>query len=291
MDTNWSIDNVQVQTISWCNRCCPFCPSQKIPRTRELMTLETYQCVLRELASIGFSVRFSPYLMGEPLLDKRIPDLIGMASHMLPKAKLLLQTNGDALTIEKGLAIFKGGLHKLVINCYDGRDKHVEKMRDIGRQLAERIPGCRFIKADFHWMIRPERPDHITREIVVEDKTRWTKDGQDNWAGNVPGIEIPKEPLRRSCFRPFRQLFVHYNGNVVLCCCDWQGEVVFGNLRESSLVELYEGPTAREYRTKLAQKNRRIKLCEVCDFRGNHPLGWRLTWHALALLNRVLEQR
>ena len=291
MDLHWKIDNVQVQTISWCNRCCPFCPSQKIDRRRELMPLETYKCVLNELASIGFSGRFSPYLMGEPLLDDRIPQFIGMASTILPRAKLLLQTNGDALTIEKGIAMFDNGLHKLVINCYDGRDNHVEKMRAIGRQLAKCLPECRCIRADFHWMIRPEHPGRIAREIVIEDKTHWTRDGQDNWAGNVPGIKVPREPLKRSCFRPFKQLFVHHSGNVVLCCCDWKGEVVFGNLREARLIEVYDGPIANKYRANLTQKDRGMALCKACDFRGNHPLGWRLIWHALGVINRIQQER
>lgn len=273
MPANWKINHVQVQTISWCNRSCSFCPSQKFPRKLELISLETYQRVLDELASLGFSGRFSPYLQGEPLLDRRLPKLVAMARQTLPQAKLLIQTNGDALTVEKGLALFEAGLHKLIINCYDNHEQ-ASRMQDIAREIARRQSDLRYIKSSFYRMIRPEYHGQISLEIAIEDKTGWKEDTKENWAGNILGAL--KEPLRKSCFRPFEQLYVHYNGNVVLCCCDWKGEVIFGNLLETSLLEVYSSPIATKYRENLAKKNRKMRLCEVCDYRGTHRLRDRL---------------
>ncbi len=273
MPANWKINHVQVQTISWCNRSCSFCPSQKFPRKLELISLETYQRVLDELASLGFSGRFSPYLQGEPLLDRRLPKLVAMARQTLPQAKLLIQTNGDALTVEKGLALFEAGLHKLIINCYDNHEQ-ASRMQDIAREIARRQSDLRYIKSSFYRMIRPEYHGQISLEIAIEDKTGWKEDTKENWAGNILGAL--KEPLRKSCFRPFEQLYVHYNGNVVLCCCDWKGEVIFGNLLETSLLEVYSSPIATKYRENLAKKNRKMRLCEVCDYRGTYRLRDRL---------------
>jgi radical SAM protein with 4Fe4S-binding SPASM domain len=271
---NWKINHVQVQTISWCNRSCAFCPSQKFPRKLEFMSLETYQRVLEELASLEFSGRFSPYLQGEPLLDNRMPELLAMARQTLPRAKILIQTNGDALTVEKGLALFEAGLHKLIVNCYDNHGDQVSRMQDIAREMARRHSSLSYIEGGFYRMIRSEHHAQISREITIEDKTWWKEDTRENWAGNIPGAL--KEPLRKSCFRAFEQLYVHYNGNVVLCCCDWKGEVVFGNLMQASLPEVYSSPVAAKYRKNLAKKNRKMKLCEVCNYRGKHPLVNRL---------------
>ncbi len=138
MSYPWEINHVQVQTISWCNRSCAFCPSQKFPRKLEFMSLETYQRVLDELASLGFSGRFSPYLQGEPLLDNRMPQLVAMARQTLPQAKILIQTNGDALTVEKGLALFEAGLHKLIVNCYDNDGVQVPQRHNLIRANNEK---------------------------------------------------------------------------------------------------------------------------------------------------------
>jgi MoaA/NifB/PqqE/SkfB family radical SAM enzyme len=276
MTPKWKINHVQVQTISWCNRSCSFCPSQKLERKLELMSLETYQRVLDELAAIGFSGRFSPYLQGEPLLDKRLPQLVAMASKTLPNAKLLIQSNGDFLKADNGLLLFEAGLHKLIINAYDDDGGRISHLSEIVREIVKKMPDVKFIRGDFRRMIRLEPQRHISREVCIEDKTAWKRDTQDNWAGNVPLIPPLKQPLKKSCFRPFTQLYVQHNGNVVLCCCDWKGEVVFGNLNEASLVEVFSGELATMYRENLARKNRKMKLCELCDFKAKRPITYTL---------------
>jgi radical SAM protein with 4Fe4S-binding SPASM domain len=237
------------------------------------MSLETYQRVLDELAAIGFSGRLSPYLQGEPLLDKRMPELLAMARNTLPRAKLLIQTNGDALTVETGLALFEAGLHKLIINCYDDKEQ-VSRIQEIVRTMVGKQPDLSFIKGGLARMIRSEHPDQIRREIAIDDKTWWEKDSAQNWAGNIPGAVT--EPFKKSCIRPFHNLSVHFNGDVVLCCCDWKGEVVFGNLMKASLPEVYSSSIATRYRENLAKKNRQMKLCEVCDYRGGFLWRYRL---------------
>ncbi len=284
MAPKWKIEHVQTQTISWCNRSCSFCPSQKFDRKPQLMSLETYQRVLDELASLGFSGRFSPYLQGEPLLDKRLPQLVGMASAALPNAKLLIQTNGDFLTVDRGLALFEAGLHKLIINCYDDQGDQVTRIRELVGTMLNNNPDIKYCKGNFRRMTRFEPAGHISREICLEDKASWQTDTQENWAGNVPDIPRLQEPLNQWCRRPFSQLYVHYNGNVVLCCCDWKGEVVFGNLNEASLTEVFSSPIATRYRENLAKKNRRMKLCELCNYPGKSPVLYSLKYY----LNRMI---
>ena len=288
MTSQWKINHVQVQTISRCNRSCAFCPSQKFPRKLEFMSLETYQKVLDELASIGFSGRFSPYLQGEPLLDKRMPELVAMARATLPKAKLLIQTNGDALTVEKGLALFEAGLHKMIINCYDDEDQ-VFRIQSLVREMARRQPDLKFIKGRLARMVRSEHPDQIRREIAIDDKTWWKEDTAQNWAGNISGGLT--EPFRKSCIRPFHNLCVHFNGDVVLCCCDWKGEVIFGNLMKASLPEVYSSPIAARYRENLVKKDRNMKLCDVCDYRGGFLLRYRLMFFFFRLLNNARNMK
>jgi radical SAM protein with 4Fe4S-binding SPASM domain len=283
---NWKINHVQVQTISWCNRSCAICPSQKFPRKLEFMSLETYPRVLEELASLGFSGRFSPYLQGEPLLDKRMPELLARARATLPQAKLLIQSNGDALTVEKGLALFEAGLHKLIINCYDDGEQ-LSRVQDVVREMVGRQFDLRLIKGSLARMTRSEHRSQIRREIAIENKTWWKADTADNWAGNIPGALT--QPLKKWCFRPFNQLYVHFNGNVVLCCCDWKGEVIFGNLTEASLSEVYSSPIATEYRQNLAKKNRKMKLCEICDYRGKYKLIYRLMLFISRLGNKARD--
>jgi radical SAM protein with 4Fe4S-binding SPASM domain len=282
MSLQWEIKHVQVQTINKCNRSCAFCPSEKFPRQLKLMPLEIYQRVLTGLAALGFTGRFSPYLQGESLLDNRLPQLLSLAREALPRAKVLIQTNGDALTVEKGLALFGAGLHKLIINCYDDQAQ-VARIRGVVREMVQRRTDLQLVNGNLGRMIRPEQGP-IRREIAIDDKTWWQEDTAENWGGNIPGA-LP-QPLRKSCIRPFQQLYVHANGNVVLCCCDWKGEVVFGNVMEANLSEILSGPLPTRYRQNLARKNRQMKLCEVCNYRGDFRLREKL----VQMLSRLGHQ-
>ncbi len=233
------------------------------------MSLDTYRRVLQELASIRFDGRFSPYLMNEPLVDKRLPRLLAMAREILPAAVILIQTNGDLLTVEKGVHFFEAGLHKLIINCYDDINHRISRLREMAGEISGRVPGLKVAAKSSLAIIRSKQGHRSALEISVHDQTSRKPANSTNRAGNVPLVRVPKEPLKRSCYRPFVQLFVRYNGDVVLCCNDWKGEVVFGNLNNENLASIYGCDLARKYREKLAKKDRRMKLCEICDYHGN----------------------
>ena len=56
---------IQIQTVSWCNRSCAFCPSGKFPVPKTFMALDVYQRIIEQLHDLRFAGRISPYLMNE----------------------------------------------------------------------------------------------------------------------------------------------------------------------------------------------------------------------------------
>jgi len=270
VDQHLSIEHVQVQTISWCNRSCAFCPSQKFDVDRALMPLSTYERLLDELRAIPFRGRFSPYLMNESLLDVRLASLLRMARDRLPGCFQFISTNGDALDVRRGVELFEAGLDSLTINCYDSEAGRLDRLTAIAAAIADRVPNVRLLDGatPFRTMVTPGAGERWPR-ICVRDCRRFTIDTLDNIAGNVPGARLPAKPIAASCYRPFVQLHIRYNGDVVLCHCDWKGEVVFGNIGRSSLDEIYNSSLARRYRDSLTRADRRLPLCARCDFGGS----------------------
>jgi radical SAM protein with 4Fe4S-binding SPASM domain len=268
MDRHLGIRHVQVQTISWCNRSCGFCPSQKFEIERASMPLASYQRVLDELRIIGFTGRFSPYLNNESLLDRRLVDLIGMARRSLPASLLFISTNGDGLDAERAAAMFAAGLDSLTINCYDDRGDRIRRIRAMADELCGRVPALgRADGATFREMVTCFG-NGSRRKICVRDCTGFHVGNMTNIAGNVPGAPVPRQPLKLACYRPFEQLHVRYNGEVVLCHCDWKGEVVFGNINDRPLADIYNSAIAEYYRERLSNLDRQLRLCRQCDFSG-----------------------
>ena len=90
---------IQIQTVSWCNRSCAFCPSGKFPVPKTFMALDVYQRIIEQLHDLRFAGRISPYLMNESLLDKRLPELIAFTRERCPDSWIAINTNGDALSV------------------------------------------------------------------------------------------------------------------------------------------------------------------------------------------------
>ena len=266
-----NLKHVQVQTVSWCNRSCAFCPSQTFPIERTYMELDTYEKLISELAAMNFAGRFSPFLMNEPLLDKRLPDLVALTRKQLPDVSMVLLTNGDAITIDKCVALLRAGVNRLILSCYDDVEQ-VERMREFAREVCDLQPGVKNVTLWNRGFVT-----NATRQILVRDCTGYSVEALTNRAGNTPDATELPQPLKLSCTRPFDQLHVRYNGDVVLCGCDWKGEVVFGNIRQQSLDECWNGDLAQEYRRHLGNKDRALDLCSECDYRGTPLRDFRVS--------------
>jgi len=58
-----------------------------------------------------------------------------------------------------------------------------------------------------------------------------------------------------------------WNGDVVPCCIDFYGDYVIGNVKYSSLKELWNNKKMGHLRKALKQKKHdKIKICSKCDF-------------------------
>ena len=90
-----------------------------------------------------------------------------------------------------------------------------------------------------------------------------------NRAGNVKTMDKAIKPLPLMCERPFKQLCITAAGKAVLCSSDWLTEVVAGDLRNTSLRDIWFGDKLKSYRENLASYNRNQKLCNTCSYQKN----------------------
>jgi len=134
--------DINIETQTTCNRKCVYCPNFTHERPYKKMSIALFRKIIDELSRVGYRdhVTFSGY--GEPLIDKRLPDMSLYVREKLPKAKIRIHTNGDFLTpaIRKKLEKMKveikisrhdvnlegenlynrGGLVKVKNNCMAG---------------------------------------------------------------------------------------------------------------------------------------------------------------------------
>ena len=264
---------IQIQTVSWCNRSCVFCPSGKFPVDKVFMPAEIYHRIINQLQAINYAGRISPYLMNESLLDKRLPELLAYTRAHCPESWIAINTNGDALSEALLDRLFDAGLNSLDVNAYDSPAQHTKHV-----ELATRFTAWRrditFRTGYSNPFFQGDNIPRHTKLLNCRDMSFWeprflaktaTPDMQ-NRSGNIPGARQVTAPLPLGCQRPSQQMYVNYRGEAILCCNDWRSEVIMGDTAQATLAEIWVNDKYQRYRHSLQQKNRAMPLCDTCDY-------------------------
>jgi radical SAM protein with 4Fe4S-binding SPASM domain len=238
-----------------CNRACVFCPRvdpKVFPNINEHIPLALYEKAMAELAEVEYDGMILYSGFGEPLLYKQVEVLLQLSKRYCPKVRMEMVTNGDLLTTGRLRSLFDAGLDTLLISMYDGPEQEevfTGMMREVGLTGKQVVLRKRWLPPEQHYGITL-----VNRSGMVE----------------IPelGIGKLKEPMKRRCFYPFYQVVVDYDGSVLLCTHDWGKKLVVGNLNHQSIHDLWNSPTIRRVRLRLANADRNFAPCNVCDADG-----------------------
>lgn len=278
---------IQVQTQYGCNARCTFCPmGREDNQIRGRMDDATYAHVVDQAVTGGAKV-FSPYLQNDPLVDREIDQRIAYVierrgRRAFPKTKLI--TNGALLTEERAHTLIRSGLDYLVFSVH-GIDatvydpvmqgpsfettlRNVETFVRVKRELGARRPGVEV------WAVRTQEV-----EAQLPEARRFWKDRNikfkarelDNRAHpeitNNTDLAVEDVTWRFAdhCTIPFWRAWILWNGDVVLCCVDWERRHIFGNIKETPLRDIWNGPEFRAYRTRMRNGDLSGTLCENCQ--------------------------
>ena len=248
-----------------CNRRCDFCPwsnpewrsshFQNVTDNNGILHLQTevYEGVMKDLNKVGFKGGIIYSAFSEPFLYKHLEEVIKISKEQCPESRIEINTDGDFLTIDKLNTIFEAGLTRLDVSVYDGPDK-VKPFEDLRVEAG-------LNKEQFH-----------IRERWYAPEENFGIAGLNNRAGAsiMPEINVNKldAPLKRKCFYPFYQIMVDFDGAVLLCNHDWDKRLILGNVKETSILDIWNSEKYKEVRGNLANANRNHSPCNRCDANG-----------------------
>lgn len=276
---------IQIQTTSRCNGNCSICPYSQVKNEfpQGNMDINLFKKIIDEIADYDVK-EIHPFLMNEPLMDRRIFEFIEYIKQKIPSVVIKVNTNGSLLNKEKA--------EMLANSKVDYVDFHVEGIRkDTYEKIMtslnlektlERIEYFLSFKKPFIKDVRAGVAPNILQEGELEEyREYWhnrgvrvvTFIGMDR-AGNINheglvGGDIENTKLRGCKMdRHLRWFHILFNGDVVLCCEDYRREIVLGNIRNQSIYEIWH---SSEYETVRAKINSKEEcetnfLCNRCYF-------------------------
>jgi len=233
MDTDKLFNNIAIETVSVCNRRCPFCPMSKDSGPKGLMPEKLFDKILKELKELNFKdrVAFSNY--GEPLLDTRLPRFVKKVRDELDPAIIWVSTNGDFLTSKKFRELVTAGMTVFHVAQHDAEPSEAVK--------------------ELFSVITRDEWKYISYEVVGENTVTLN-----NRAGSVD-VET---------FYPFncapQYLIVRWNGEVCMCCNDYYNEVKLGNINDEKLIDVWNKPFYRKIRDDIKRGKFNLDTCRRC---------------------------
>lgn len=239
-DTNL-FNDINIETTTACNKRCSYCPNSVFDRgllaNERLMDEDLFKKIIDELAEINFDGRISPHSYGESLLDKRLGSLMTYTRKKLPKARLEIFTSGDLLTPDLYKRLIDAGVDRFYVS------QHGETMS------KNMVLLYQFLKEN------PDKKKVVTYGVVTPETPLC------NRGGLVNPATINLEPR---CSSPSNPVVIDYKGDVVLCCNDYLGSVIFGNVEDKSLVEIWKSEKYKLIRNQLRKRIYQLDLCKKC---------------------------
>ncbi len=263
------MDILQIETINVCNAKCDFCPVMKIKERRAPMDMPLFRSIIDQAHEVK-PKEIMPFLNGEPLLDSLLVERIAYINDKMPGTPVTFYSNGALLTEKWINALSSVNISRINFSINAVSDSGRRASMGLGLEETigniERLHNrCGNISISVSAIMDTT---YLTPDQMLEFMEFWRAKGvtptlfhNGNWAGktrktcNTGG----------SCGRPETTMTILADGTVALCCYDLLGEVSFGNVKSSSLKEIWECEGLEEYRFKnLAGRRGELKLCKDC---------------------------
>lgn len=274
---------LQIEVTTSCNSDCVMCPHKKLTRPKGHMDFELYKKIIAEATDWSVPlVQLSGF--GETLMDRRISDRVRYAKdRSIPFVRL--NTNGSLMNSTVAEDLVSSGIDEILISVDHGKKEEYEAIRrnlnfdtvsgnisylvEIRNKNGNTKPaiGINAVAQDKSLNQVQSVYERFSSEVdYITFQTAW------NWTGSVK-TDTPltnKNRTRFPCPYPWHFLNVSWNGDVSICCTDYDNAVLVGNITDQTLYDVWH---SREYSRlraiHMAGAFHQIPVCQACNNAAN----------------------
>ena len=251
-DTN----EIRIETSTACNARCVFCswPTDDFTRPKTIMPMDVYKFYIdKAISELGEKLQETTVSgFGEAFIDKTIVDKIRYATEAGLGVHIL--TNGSMLTKEMVDEIYDIGVLDLRFSLHTVNSDHYDKIMN----YSNKNYGLDNVMETVNYSIdnKPINTDVIiTADIVdinkndVDELVNTFDDrcfleiwGPHNWVYGKEYRSRSAPNTYDTCGRPFNgPIQLQIAGDIIMCCFDFNNQMVLGNFKDQTLAEIYEG--------------------------------------------------
>lgn len=275
--------NLLIEVTNYCNNECVFCYNDCMSRKRRFIDRNICKKVLKEAYDLGMrEVGF--YVVGEPLLDKRLSEFIALAKK-IGYEYIYLTTNGILANLNRVKELYNSGLNsiKFSINATNIEDYIIVHGTDKFNTVIKNLTDV------YRWKIESNIKLKVYVSFITLDITKnkfeidnLFKDKCDeyvvmpaiNQGGLIPQITqiSTKEQtdingnFKLPCSYPFNSVIVTSEGYLTACCMDFENLLAYANLNNTSLEEAWNNFTISQFRKQHINNDVSGTICANCIY-------------------------
>jgi len=262
---------IRIENCSLCNARCIICPREKLTRPQVIMTNKHFAYLVDQAKDLGADL-ISIFGFGEPLIDRDIVWKVQYCSNL--GLDTFITTNASLLNTDAAYGLISAGLSHIRFSCHGVYDNYeaVHKPLKFGKVIRNIY---NFIK------VNNVRYGHSCKVSMTVIPMHGETIGEIRsfWFDSVDYLEIWRphnfaygkayrkgESTRRTCFRPFNgPLQINADGMAMVCCFDFNGEMIVGCTRSQTLEEIIKGAYFRDIRERHERGDFDGLPCKTCD--------------------------
>ena len=273
-------NDIRIEVCTACNYDCIICCRDTFTRKIEVMSTDLFRALLETIRSETDQYELVTFAgFGEPLLDPHFVDKVRIAREMGFRTTVL--TNGYMLTPELFAVLDGLGMESVRLSFYGmDRESYDEVHRGPKGSYERVVHNLETICA------LPRTTQVLMTLNVVEGlNDRIMQAWIDHWEPRADLVEVwrphnwvdghdfrkllPRQ--RKSCGRPFTgPLQVQVDGTVNMCCFDYDGKLLLGDLTRQRLSEIFSAPPFERLRAchETGEFEGTGYICRQCDQRN-----------------------
>jgi len=269
-----------IETTNKCNLRCVMCPRSVMKRKPGSIKFGFYKKIVDKASKEGIKwIRLHGF--GEPLLH---PDLVKMIEYAKRKHIQKVDFSTNAMLLNESLAekIIRAGLDEIQISMDGVTRETYEKIRvgakwdTVIKNVKNFIALRNKINSKLRIKLQMIKDMSETYSEAKEFRRMWERKVDEvslTSLSSLPTKKVKRIRGKRSCAgiipptctQPWMTLYIAYNGDVTPCCDDVNLDLKIGNIKNSSIHDLWHSENINEIREIFRKREfQKLKPCRTC---------------------------
>ena len=268
-----------VEPVSTCNLRCPFCFQSDKSFTKKpymgVMDFELYKKIIDEADELGVGA-VTIASRGEPTLHKKLDKMIEYVANKKNIFEFKLNSNATFLSEKICHAIFKNNVNQVVISGDHYVKEHYERLRlnSNFEDVVKRVDMLFNIRKEFY----PDSTTEIRISGIDNERTLDREKFRDFWIKRSDHVtasyplerwntyENKEDPkINDPCEFLWDRMYIWFDGKVNPCDADYKSYLSYGNFKEKTIKEIWNGEIIKKLREEhFENKRNKVNPCNKC---------------------------